>query len=70
MRRELGARGIRHLSVVYSEEKPHPSRLPSENGKATPASVSFVPPVMGLIMAGKIVQDIANVSCKGEATHE
>ena len=61
MRRELGARGIRHLSVVYSEEKPRPSKLPAEHGKATPASLSFVPPVMGLIMAGKIIQDLADV---------
>ena len=61
MRRELGARGIRHLSVVYSEEKPRPSKLPAEHGKATPASLSFVPSVMGLIMAGKIIQDLANV---------
>lgn len=68
MRRELGARGIRHLCVVYSEEKPHPSRLPSEHGKATPASVSFVPPVMGLIMAGKIVQDLARITSEGEVT--
>ena len=61
MRRELGTRGIRHLSVVYSEEKPRPSKLPAEHGKATPASLSFVPPVMGLIMAGKIIQDLADV---------
>lgn len=61
MRRELGARGIRHLSVVYSEEKPRPSKLPAEHGKSTPASLSFVPPVMGLIMAGKIVQDLTDV---------
>lgn len=61
MRRELGARGIRHLTVVYSEEKPQPSLLPSEQGKATPASLSFVPPVMGLIMAGVIVRQIAGV---------
>lgn len=62
MRRELKARGITHLCVVYSEEKPRPSMLPSENGKATPASLSFVPPVMGLIMAGVIVRDLAGVS--------
>lgn len=62
MRRELGTRGIRHLPVVYSEEKIRPSRLPSENGKATPASVSFVPPAMGLVMAGKIVRDLCGIS--------
>ncbi len=61
MRRELGARGIKHLCVVYSEEKPQPSRLPGEHGKHTPASLSFVPPAMGLIMAGKIVRDLAGI---------
>lgn len=61
MRRELGARGIRHLPVVYSEEKPRPSLLPAEHGKATPASLSFVPPVMGMIMAGVIVREIAGI---------
>lgn len=61
MRRELGARGIKHLCVVYSEEKPHKSLLPEEHGKHTPASLSFVPPAMGLIMASKIVCDIADV---------
>ncbi|MBR2445727.1 MAG: tRNA threonylcarbamoyladenosine dehydratase [Clostridia bacterium] len=64
MRRELGARGIRHLTVVYSEEKPRPSLLPSEHGKHTPASISFVPPAMGLIMAGRIVCDLSGVSPK------
>ena len=62
MRRELGARGIRHLTVVYSEEKPRPSKLGAEHGKHTPASLSFVPPVMGLIMAGVIVRELAGVS--------
>lgn len=61
MRRELGVRGIRHLPVVYSEEKPRPSLLPAEHGKATPASLSFVPPVMGMIMAGVIVREIAGI---------
>ncbi len=61
MRRELGARGIKHLCVVYSEEKPRRSLLPEEHGKHTPASLSFVPGAMGLIMAGQIVRDLAQV---------
>lgn len=64
MRRELGARGIKHLCVVYSEEKPQPSRLPSEHGKHVPASLSFVPSAMGLIMAGKIVRDLTGAQAQ------
>ena len=46
MRRELKARGITHMKVVYSEEAPRPIVVPSEiGGKHPPASISFVPPV-------------------------
>ncbi len=64
MRRELRARGITHLKVVYSTE-PAAERqapLPADptTGKIPPASLSFVPPVAGLIMAGEIVRELAN----------
>ena len=64
MRRELRARGINHLKVVYSEEAAHePHRLDESEitspGKRTvPGSISFVPSVVGLIMAGEIIKDI------------
>ena len=60
MRRELRQRGINHLKVVYSEEPPLmplPSDEPSDK-RQTPGSVSFVPPVVGLIMAGEIIKDL------------
>jgi tRNA A37 threonylcarbamoyladenosine dehydratase len=61
MRRELKARGINHLRVVYSTE---PARAggPTDavTGKNIPGSLSFVPSVMGLIMAGEIIKDIVN----------
>ena len=50
--------------VVYSEEKPQPSRLPAEYGKHVPASLSFVPSAMGLIMAGRIVSDLSEVKAQ------
>lgn len=60
MRKELRQRGINHLKVVYSEEPPltpHPSA--EKSGKRqTPGSVSFVPSVVGLIMAGEIIKDL------------
>lgn len=60
MRRELKARGVKKLKVVYSKEEPKKSPLiDSESGKAVPGSVSFVPSVMGLIMAGEIIKGLA-----------
>ncbi len=59
MRRELKARGIYKLKVVYSEEESLKSKLTDEeSGKPIPGSLSFVPSVMGLIMAGEIIKDI------------
>lgn len=50
MRKELKERGIKHLKVVYS------SAIPSKN--RPPGSISFVPPVAGLLMAGEVVRDL------------
>ena len=51
MRKELKQKGIRHLKVVYSKEKPIKQRE-----ERTPASISFVPSVAGMIIAGEIVK--------------
>lgn len=51
MRRELRKRGIPSLKVVYSEEEPRSTG-------AVPGSVSFVPSVAGLILAGEVVKDL------------
>ena len=60
MRKELRARGINRLKVVYTEELDKGANLAECNSRrAVPGSVSFVPSVMGLIMAGEIVKDIA-----------
>lgn len=64
MRRELKARNIRHLKVVYSEEPPIVPQSENHsvsNGvreKQVPGSVAFVPPVAGLILAGTVVKDL------------
>ncbi len=60
MRRELRNRGINHLKVVYSEEKPHKSLLDEE--QKVVGSVSFIPPVVGLIMAGEIIKDLLEIN--------
>jgi tRNA A37 threonylcarbamoyladenosine dehydratase len=59
IRRELKARNISHLKVVYSKEEPRKSGIvDEESGKSVPGSLPFVPSVMGLIMAGEIIKDI------------
>ena len=65
MRKELRARGIHHLKVLYSKEKPVPAAMPvfeEETGKRIPGSISFVPPVAGLLIAGEAIRDLAGIS--------
>lgn len=57
MRKELRARGIEKLKVVYSKEEPI---KPNDGDYKTPASISFVPSVAGLIIAGEVIKDIIN----------
>lgn len=59
MRRELRRREVKDLKVVYSEEFPLLVNLESADlRKAIPGSVSFVPSVVGLIIASEVVKDI------------
>jgi tRNA A37 threonylcarbamoyladenosine dehydratase len=54
IRGRLKKLGINHLKVVFSDELPT-----NPTGERTPGSVSFVPSVMGLIMAGEVIKDLA-----------
>lgn len=69
MRKECAKRGLKGVKVVYSPElavpqhetpgdEPEPQREGSSR-RATPGSVSFVPAVAGLIMAGEVIKDLA-----------
>ena len=61
MRKELRDRGINSLKVVYSKEEPIKVKtLNEENNKKIPGSISFVPSVAGLIIAGEVIKDIIN----------
>jgi len=53
VRHELRRRGIPALKVVYSKEEP-------VNHSRPPGSVSFVPSVAGLMMAGEAVKEMIN----------
>lgn len=52
MRRELKKAGMEHLPVVCSDE------LPVRAGGGAVGSVSYVPSVMGLLMAGHIIGEL------------
>ena len=58
MRRELKARGIEHVTVLYSPEKPIPAVI-TENGRHAPASTAFVPAAAGLMIAAHVVRVIS-----------
>lgn len=67
MRRELARYGIRHLPVVYSEEPPLPVKTDADGRRTVPGSLSFVPGVMGMIMAGEIIRTLCGITDKKEA---
>lgn len=61
MRKELRKRGVEHLKVVYSREKPLNTVQNNDNQlkkRNIPGSTSFVPPVVGLIIAGEVIKDL------------
>ena len=74
MRKELRARKVETLKVVYSKEMPVKLAGPSGCGgecicppgsarscdmrRAVPGSVAFVPSVVGLIIAGEVIKDL------------
>lgn len=65
MRHELRKRGVKKLKVVYSEEMP----MTPDKGRAvpsakrqTPGSISFVPPVAGMIIGGGVIKDLTGLN--------
>lgn len=74
MRKELRARGIKGLKVVYSKEEPVKQQCQGSCGpkcicpsgtarncsdkRSIPGSIAFVPSVVGLIIAGEVIKDL------------
>ena len=54
MRKELRARKIEDVKVVWSGEEPKASQRP-------PASNSFVPPACGLVLAAEVIRDLIEI---------
>lgn len=66
MRRELRKKGISHLKVLYSKEMPVDvsGRSTGEDigeRRSVPGSISFVPPVAGLLIAGYVVRELTGI---------
>lgn len=67
MRKLCKENGISNVKVLYSQETPiKPAGLVSaeNSSKTPPASISFVPAVAGLLIAGEVIKTITN--CWGE----
>lgn len=80
MRYELRKRGVDKLKVVYSEEiplKPEAPKVAADRieyeskeeikrtqKRQTPGSISFVPPVAGMIIAGEVIRDLLGITRK------
>ena len=65
LRKKLKEKGIPHLKVVCSRERPRTpeagEETPAAGRRTVPASISFVPSVAGLMMAGAVVRDLLNI---------
>ncbi len=65
IRHECKKRGIDSLKVVYSKEKPikplEDTSGSDNNRRSTPGSTAFVPSVVGLIIAGEVINDLTGV---------
>jgi len=54
MRRELRKRGVSGVTVLYARDIP----LEPKDKGSSPASISFVPPVAGYLMAGHVIRSL------------
>ncbi len=70
MRRELRARGVKKLKVVYSREEPIVPLDLCEDDKsgrrAVPGSTAFVPAAAGLLIAGEVVRDLCSLEAEND----
>ncbi len=60
IRTRLKQRGVKRLSVVFSDEVPRATDTDSKktDGKGAPASISFVPSAAGLIIASEVIKTL------------
>ena len=64
MRKECARRGIRHLEVLYSPEepvRPHGVAGSSHGGLPNLGTASFMPPIAGQMVAGRVIRALVGV---------
>ncbi len=69
MRKEARKRGIRRLRVIYSCERP--VKVPVREGasrseRSNLGTASFMPPIMGQMIAGHVIRELAGLEEQGE----
>lgn len=74
MRKSLKQQGVKKLKVLFSTEEPHKNHAvdftentsrenqPASSRKQPLGTISFVPSVAGLLIAGKVIKDICNIN--------
>lgn len=68
MRKEGRKRGIKRLKVVYSYEKPLHKQVEeghTRREKAHLGTASFVPPIIGQMIAGEVIKSLSGISTDG-----
>ncbi len=67
MRKECRKRGIRSLPVLFSCEEPHMTRKRNPDNiheRTELGTASFMPPIMGQMIAGEVIRRISGVGCE------
>lgn len=69
MRKELRARAVKQLKVIYSKEEPRvpqkgmPVKEEGNSGRRRiPGSTAFVPPAAGLLIASEVIKELAELN--------
>ena len=71
MRKECRRRGIRHLEVLWSDERPQEPEGKAvalgeggfvREGASILGTMSYLPPIMGQMIAGRVISKLAGLS--------
>ncbi|MBR5307319.1 MAG: tRNA threonylcarbamoyladenosine dehydratase [Clostridia bacterium] len=57
MRKKMKDLGVKKYLVLWSDELP----ITPEDGERTPASISFVPPCAGIMIAGRVIRNLLDM---------